>query len=855
MSAKTTPVDPGQLLDELFRSEPERTTLDNGLTVVTRPDFSAELVSIQVWVKTGSIHEADDCGAGLSHFLEHMLFKGTARRGPLDISREVHALGGYINAYTSYDRTVYYIDAPSEQAEAVFDILADMSLHASLPADDFVSERDVILREIDMGADDPDRQLFYAFARTAFRQHPYRYPVIGLKPIFERITHEQLRAYYRARYQPANMALVVVGAIEPARVQALARQYFGQTSVAHVPQPIIPDEPVQLAPRWDRVRGDYNITRGMLGYKIPGLSSPEAPALDMLAYILGNGKSSLLWRVLREEKRLVQHIDASCWNPGSQGLLWISYTCEPQHRAAVEAEIQRLLAEDVAAEVTAETLSKAVRQAMVGEVNGRKTMSGQASRLGVAEMVVGELNYPQVYFSRLLALTPDDLLRVAVRYLVPSRLTALSLEPEEAAATMSGPVATARQLPDFEEVCLPNGARLLIQPEPNFPKVHLRLAMLGGPSYDPAEAPGAGGVLATLMTRDTARLSASNLAAEVDALGGNFTEFIGNNTFGLSAEVLPPDFSAAAGWMADALLRLDLQEEAFQLERDAQLASLLEDEDEILDFARRRLRRRFFGQHNFANDYLGTHAGLEALTLVQVQTLRQQLVTGPNVVLAVSGAVDFEQVKATLVPVLEALPSTPLPAVTPWGDIPAEAGDFLEHMAREQAVVLEAYPDVGVRDADFIVSEVLDELLSGMSSRLFEKVREEAGLAYYVGAARTPGLDRGMFTLYAGTHAKAVEQVQAEYAHEIRRLCSGELTELELRDCRTRLVVQKRQGQQAIGARAMQAALNALYGLPVNAWRDYPAKLEAITHEQVTAFCRWIFDPAKRVRLVTRPKG
>ncbi len=450
MLGKSLCDDASNLLEDLFRTSPERTTLENGLTVVTRADYAAELVSIQVWVKTGSIHEGDDCGAGLSHFLEHMLFKGTSRRGPLDISREVHALGGYINAYTSYDRTVYYIDAPAEQAEAVFDILADMSLGATIPLDEFESERDVILREIDMGADDPDRQLFYAFARTAFRQHPYRYPVIGLKPIFERITHEKLTAYYRARYQPANMAVVVVGAIEPARVQALAKQYFGKAPLTHVLTPAIHDEPAQLAPRCDRIRGDYNITRGMVGYKVPGLTTPEAPALDMLAYILGNGKSSLLWRVLREEKQLVQHVDASCWNPGSQGLLWISYTCEPEHREEVELEIERLLTEAAVAEVTEENLAKAVRQCMVGEVNGRKTMSGQASRLGVAEMVVGELNYPQVYFSRLLALKPQDLMAVAERYLVPSRQTALSLEPEPAADGGLAVAKSARALTDFE---------------------------------------------------------------------------------------------------------------------------------------------------------------------------------------------------------------------------------------------------------------------------------------------------------------------------------------------------------------------------------------------------------------------
>ncbi|HKK18562.1 MAG TPA: pitrilysin family protein, partial [Opitutales bacterium] len=145
------------LIDRLFRAPVERHILDNGLTLVHRPDFSSEVVSVQVWVKTGSIHEDALIGSGLSHYLEHMLFKGTLRREGKAISREVHAMGASMNAYTTFDRTVYYIDGPSDFFEPVADVLSDLVLNSTLPEAEVLRERDVILREIDMGLDDPDR--------------------------------------------------------------------------------------------------------------------------------------------------------------------------------------------------------------------------------------------------------------------------------------------------------------------------------------------------------------------------------------------------------------------------------------------------------------------------------------------------------------------------------------------------------------------------------------------------------------------------------------------------------------------------------------------------------------------------
>ena len=197
------------LLESLAAESYHRYHLENGLTGLFRPDRSLALCSTQVWIKSGSIHEEGSLGAGLSHYLEHMLFKGTEKREGREISECVQAAGGYINAYTTFDRTVYYIDIPSENVDVALDVLGDSVFKSTLPPDEIEKERDVILREIDMGEDDPDRKLIRALFETAFRTHPFRYPIIGYKDLFANVSRDELVAYYERHYVPNNAVLVL----------------------------------------------------------------------------------------------------------------------------------------------------------------------------------------------------------------------------------------------------------------------------------------------------------------------------------------------------------------------------------------------------------------------------------------------------------------------------------------------------------------------------------------------------------------------------------------------------------------------------------------------------------------------
>ena len=843
-----------RLLDAFWREPVERTVLPNGLTVLLKTDHSAPVASVQVWVKTGSVHEGGLLGAGLSHYLEHLLFKGTERRAGREISTTVQAHGGYVNAYTTFDRTVYYIDLPSEHVGVAIDLLADMALHSTLPADEVTREKDVILREIDMGRDDPDQRLGETLFDTAFRQHPFRYPIIGYKEVFSGVTRDDLLAYYRARYVPNNLVVVIAGAIDSAATLAMVNQHFGSAPRQRLAPAILASEPAQLAPRALHRFEEVELTRAGLAWQIPGIAHPDAPLLDLVSVLLGGGDSSILWQEVREKARLVHSIDTHSWTPADIGLFYISYNCDAGKREAAQVAIERQLARCAKLGFTPAQLKKAIRQLVVGEINSRKTMSGQAGRLGAAEVVVGDIGYAETYFQRLRAATNAELKRVLKTYLVPAKLTAVSLNPLACAAAKTD--ASAKKPAgsvEFEEIKLPNGARLLVQHDPHLPNIHLRLLCLGGALYEATGKRGATSLLATLLTKDTRKRSAAEVAQFIEEVGGSFSPFSGNNSLGLAAEVLPTDIDRALALLDEAVFAPAFKRTSFEIERDAQVADLKQDADDVVTVGRKLVRQKFFGAHPFGIEPGGDIAGLSALAPADLAALWETSFVSSNVVLAVAGDFDRRTLLPRLKQFLARVPRGKLVTPSSTFEKPAEVGDFTEIQPREQAVVFQAFPGPGLCSPNFYVGEVADELFSGMSSQLFERVREEKGLAYFVRSSRVSGLDTGMFSFFAGTSPKSYAEVLKEFDAEIARVQAGKIGAEELVRCQTRLKAARRMGLQTNSSRAMQAGLNALYGQPVNDWQNYGGYIDAVTIDALAAFAQCYFKRELRTQLVVRP--
>jgi zinc protease len=842
------------LLKVFFEEKPLREVLPNGVVVVVKEDFSAPVVSVQVWVRTGSIHEDELAGSGVSHFVEHMLFKGTGRRAGREISATVQAHGGSINAYTTFDRTVYHVDLPAEHLAVAVDVLADMVLDSVFPEGEVAKERDVILREIDMGRDDPESRFSELLFETAFRTHPHRHPIIGHREVFASLTREDLVGYYRARYAPNNLVVVIAGAVEAAEALQQATAQFGVAARRRLAPLVLPVEPPVLASRAVHREEEVDVCRAALAWHIPGITHEEAVALDLLAVVLGGGESSELWQIVRERERLVHAIDAYCWTPAETGLFSLSFVGERALRDQAVARVRELLADSVRRGFGDVEIARAKRQMIVGEVNGRKTMAGQAGRLGVAETMTGDFDFNRAYFARLERLGSTELVKVMECYLRPDCEILVSQNPRiQNSDTKSIVARSAASSLAFERIDLPNGVRLLLQENRSLPLVHVRAGFLGAALAEPEGGRGATALMSTLLTKDTAKRSAAEVAATIEGVGGAFHPFSGNSTFGVAFEVLNTELSVGLGLLREALDKALFVSRTFEIERDAQVAALRQEDDDVVSYARRRLREHFFGTHPLAVGPSGRMADLAALTPEALRTLWKRCSGAENLVIAVAGDFDRARLLAEITPWLS---KRARGAFTPnepdWPGL-AEPVSLLETVKREQAVVLQAFPGPGVRSADFEVGEVADELFSGMSSRLFERVREEKGLAYFVRSSRTVGFSTGMFAFLAGTRPDKADEVLAEMDAEIARIAAGDVSDEELQRCRTRLKAGRKMALQTNGSRAMLALTNTLLGFPVNDWLEYDARIDAVTREALRRFAAERLNPQMRVRLVVGP--
>jgi len=404
-------------------------TLENGLQLIIREDRSAPVVSAQAWCRAGSINEGQWLGAGLSHVLEHMLFKGTTHRGPGVIDKQVQDQGGYMNAYTSFDRTVYHIDVPNTGAKIAVDILCDIMMNAALPADELGKEMDVIRREMDMNIDDPRQRAARRLFEVAYTQSPYRFTVIGYPDIFNGLQREDIFNYYREKYAPNNVFYVVVGDINAKEVEEQIRAAFAQSKTCIMPSQPLATEPRQVAPREIIEEAAVELAHLHMSWHIPDVRHPDMPLIDVLATLLGNGRSSRLYQQVREKKGLVNSVDAWTYTPGGAGIFGMSAMMEADKFEAARAAMLAELEEMKNNLVTPEELTKAVKQFTAGTLSIRKTMAGQAQDLGGNWMAANDLNFSQRYLDAVKRITPEDLQRVARTYLTTENRTLYALVP------------------------------------------------------------------------------------------------------------------------------------------------------------------------------------------------------------------------------------------------------------------------------------------------------------------------------------------------------------------------------------------------------------------------------------------
>ena len=828
-----------------------RLVLDNGLIVLLKEDRSAPLVALQFWVGAGAIHEDENLGGGLSHYLEHMIFKGTATRGPGQISKEIADAGGDINAYTSNDRTVFHATLPAERWQVGLDVLTDAVFNPAFPADEWEREREVILRECDMGEDDPNRVFNKLIWETAFRVHPYRVPVIGWRDILITMTRDDLMAYHRRHYSPDNMILAIAGDRPLAELEAAVR-----VRLAGIPRrprgpEVIPAEPTQLTERVGRKTGTYEIIRMAWVFHATDLADPDTPALDVLASVVGSGRSSPLVKKLREERRLVHDINAWNYTPKSPGLFGITAECDPDKEEAVRAALREEVALWQSQTFAAGRIEQARREVLVGAIRALTSMDGQAGAMASGEFYAGDPSYTLAYLEQVQQVTPEDLLRAARKYLRPENGTWAILAPT-ASEEIRPPNDSAAAIKVQTHV-FPNGLRLLVREDSRLPMVDVAAVIGGGLLAETEGQAGISKLTADLLTRGTSQHTATELAEILESRAATLRSFSGRNTYGLTATALAEDLPLVLDMLAECMLNSQFPENELEKQRALQLAAIRQSMEQPMTHARNAVQSAFFPNHPYRFTTLGDSNVVASLQRADVQAFHAKLLGASNLVVAVFGDITLADAVARVGPSLAALPSQPEETWPPLPPAPQQRERVEKPLPFKQTVLIRAWRGITAGDPRHDALSVLVDALSGLSSDLFIEVRDKRGLAYYTGATQFSGPVGGLFMIYAGTTEEGRAEVENQIQGQVDRIRQGGLRTEEFTRAIEQLLAEEARARQNNAELAQQCAIDELLGLGYRHSLETSERLRHLTPADVQAAAEFIFSAPGDVTAIVTP--
>ena len=840
-------------------------TMDNGLKVILEENNTAPVVALQIWVKIGSADERDE-EAGMCHFIEHMFFKGTEKRKVREAAREIESLGGTINAYTSYDQTVYHITLASRYAETGLDILSDAIQHSTFDPLEFEREKEVILEEIRMGEDAPSKRLFRQTMAALYRQHPYRRPVIGYEKTIRSIQRDEMVSFFKKWYAPNHMVFIAVGDFDSREMEKKVREIFKhfKPSSERLTQRV--EEPVSMEVRPVISYGNFKETYLQIALPISSARHEDTPALDVLSQILGGGEPSRLVQRIKLERGLVHSISASSYTPKDPGLFIIGATLPAENiERTIEAileEVNRLRTEGV----TAEELHRVKVNIESDLIYGRQTVQGQAGKIGFYEVTAGDVQFEKEYMRRIALLQNEDIEKVFRKYFKSHPLGISILAPNEkvdffknlSLKSMVEKVRLDRALvekksPVFKTV-LDNGIRLIVKENPSIPIVSVQVSYVGGVRLEEEPQNGINHFMAVMVTKGTRNQSSLEIAKKVERMAGSLNGFSGYNSFGLTFTFLSEHFEEAFHLLTEVIRQPSFDREEMERRRRLILASIQQQEDELARLVFKLFRKTLYEKHPYRMDTLGTLDSIQRLTQKDLKEYYQRLVIPENMVLTVVGDVDQKQVVLAVKKGFGDLRRESLSASSISQEPPLQKKRQAEMVKmKEQAHFVLGFLGVSFHHPDRYALKVLDAALSGQGGRLFRELRDKESLAYALDFMAQPNLDPGFIGVYMGTHPNKLETAIEAVLRELKKVREEGLTEEEVDRAKKYLIGNFEIGLQTNGAQANQMSLDELYGLGFDHYQKYPQEIQKVTQEDVNRVAKKYFKLETYAIAIIRP--
>lgn len=827
-----------------------RTSLDNGLRVVVDARGPAELAAVYLWINVGSADEPPGL-EGAAHFVEHLVFKGTRSFGVGEVAAAIEARGGDLNAWTSFDETVFHATLPGADAGEAVRVLAEMLRHARFDPEEVERERDVVVEEIRGSGEEPELVAWEAARALLFPGHPYGRPIIGTPGSVRSMPRAALLEFYGRHYQPANASLVVVGGVEVDAVVEAAGRWLGGGGPRPGRAPRSLGAPTA---RRRTLRAGFESTVVEVGWPVPGFGHPDTPALDVLLECLGGAASAPIPARLRLRDRSCVEATAQLEAERDGGAALVSL-----HPKRDRGEVALAAAWEEVARVRehgpgGEDLERARAAILAEGTFGRETVDGRAHAASWYLERTGDPAGWRDYEAKVRAVDAAAVKAAAARWLAPERAVEVALLPGGSPPLRRRGRAASRTKTEggLRREVLPNGVRLLLQPE-DAPVAAARFVGIGGALAETAATVGRSLAWSRVLPQGAGRRGAAAYAAAVERLAGAVGAVSGRSSQAIRAEAPAAGFPGILELALDALLepRFDAAEvEAVRDELRALRAERDDHPDTRLDEA---LWRAVMPGHPWALPSLPAESALRRVQPGALRALHARWCVGGNLVVAVTGGFDPDAVAEVLREALGALP--PGTAALPPAPVLRTAGRVTVRGGHQARVVL-AFPGVAIGDPEQPALEVLAAALSAQAGRLFVELRERHGLAYAVSASSHDGVQQGLFVAGLGCDPERLDEAEARLAGCLARVAAEGLTEAEVDRARRYLLGALAADQQVTSARASSLAYAEAYGLGAEGWLDRArARIRAVDVDAVRAVAARLATPLAVGRVTPRNGG
>ena len=786
--------------------------LDNGQTVVIEQVKNNPIVTIDTWIKTGSINETDK-NNGISHFLEHLFFKGTQTHPAGDFDKILESKGAHTNAGTSKDFTHYYITIASKYFAKALELHADMLLHPQIPRNEMEKERKVVIEEIAKDANSPTNICYENLNKLLYTTHPYKRKVIGTKKVVENVTRETILEYYKKYYAPTNMVTVIVGDVSPEETLDAIKKNFNSPKRKAINKSFKKERLLTSQKR----NTAYMPTQSaylMMGFRSVDVSSNDVYALDVLATILGEGRSSKLYQGLKEQKQLVNSISASNSTMKDDGIFIINSSFAPQNTNKVENAIFYEIDRIKNFGISENNLKIAKKIIETDTYYSRESVSNIAQEIGYTITLTGNCAFYNNYLSNIDKVTISDVKRVANKYLT-NRNCALSFvlpESQKEPKVENNQTKTIHKSTllssekNTSKYLLDNESTMLITDNKYNDIVAISILAKGGNFFESKR--GTSAIFADLLMKGTKEYSSIELAKMFEENGINIKFTQNSDTFNINLLTTKKQVNLALKLLDEVLNNSSFDE--FDLEKSRNLIAnkIKQIKDDPLNLALDEYRAEIYKNSIYSKSTKLIGRDLPKIERRDIINYQKNILNPKNIVISINGNVNLNEVTNSFGEIFT--PSKEQKFNYLKYSIPkiAQTTSRTNTIANQKtAWVIIGWQTEGVLSLkESATLDVMNTILgSGMSSRLFKSIREEEGLAYQVGSSYSKNILAGGFTLYAGTNPLKLDHTKQKMLNEITKLKTQFVSTKELSTAKERLL-----GEFAIALETNQDKANTI---------------------------------------------